>query len=82
MMTLELQVLKYVLCWRTPGEAAAIFILVASDSWIKIIRNRYNSEIAVYFREPEFNVLDREFLAYLGHRIIESPLSHNVRTKE
>ncbi|CAF9923974.1 MAG: hypothetical protein HETSPECPRED_005479 [Heterodermia speciosa] len=56
--------------------------LVAFESWIKIIREHFQSSPKVYFQDPEFNDLDREFLTSLGYSVINTPASNDVLTEE
>ena len=56
--------------------------LVAFASLIKIFQEHFQSSPKVYFQDPEYNDLDREFLTSLGYTVIDTPASNDVLTEE
>lgn len=65
-----------------PLADAPMMQLVAFASWIKIFREHFQSSPKVYFQDPEFNGLDREFLTSLGYAVIDSPASNDILNEE
>ncbi|KAL8790570.1 MAG: hypothetical protein Q9195_006314 [Heterodermia aff. obscurata] len=65
-----------------PLADAPMSQLVTFASWIKIFQEHFQSRPKVYFQDPEFNDLDREFLTSLGYAVIDTPASNDVLTEE
>ena len=76
-------------CTPTTPEAEveanteAMAQLVFLEEWIKQLRTRFEiPDSKIYFQDPMFNSVDREFLTSLGYTVISSPASSSILNNE
>lgn len=56
--------------------------LVAFDNWVTMIETHQQTKPRVFFQDPSFNALDRQFLTERGCVVIDTPNSNEVITRE
>ena len=65
------------------ANTEAMAQLVFLEEWIKQLRTRFEiPDSKIYFQDPMFNSLDREFLTSLGYAVISSPASSSILNNE
>ena len=55
---------------------------VAFENWVAMINAHQGNKPRVFFQDPDFNALDREFLTGKGCIVIDTPNSNEVTTPE